>query len=244
MSKKDRYIKAVYGVNVSITLHDKVLKTVENWLNNRGKTVKMIFTPNTEMIVLAQKDGFFKNVLNKADLSLPDSLGVAKKAGVKRITGEKMMMSLIKLADQKGFRVFLLGGKAGVAEKAAEILKKQYPKLKIKGFEGPENVSKASKIEHIKAIKMINDFKTDLLLAGFGHQKQEEWIYLNRQKLKVKTAMGVGGSIDKIVKPWLRAPKWVQSLGLEWLYRLAVEPWRIKRQMALIKFLCLKVKKS
>lgn len=85
-------------------------------------------------------------------------------------------------------------------------------------------------------IKKINRLRPDLLFVGMGMGKQEKWIAKNLPKLKVKVAMGVGGALDQIAKPWLVAPKWLQNLGLEWLYRLIFQPWRIRRQLALAKF--------
>ena len=91
-------------------------------------------------------------------------------------------------------------------------------------------------------VKEINEFKPELLFVGFGHKKQEKWIADNLDKLKIKVAMGVGGSFDYLVKPWLRAPKMIQKMGFEWLWRLMLQPWRIKRQFGLLKFVGLVLK--
>lgn len=86
-------------------------------------------------------------------------------------------------------------------------------------------------------IKKINKMRLDLLFVGMGMGKQEKWIAKNLPKLNVKVAMGVGGALDQIAKPWLVAPKWLQNLGFEWLYRLILQPWRLRRQWQLVRFL-------
>jgi len=93
-----------------------------------------------------------------------------------------------------------------------------------------------TKKQNLVLRRKINKFKPHLLLVAYGAGKQETWIAKNLRFLSVRVAMGVGGSFDYLVKPYLRAPKWVQWLDLEWLWRLVVQPWRVKRQLALIKF--------
>ena len=118
MIKKDWYISTVLGIKVDCIPMKRVLKIVEDWVeNNRGK--KYIVTPNPEMVVEAQKDEEFKRVLNRADLRMADGIGLklADKK-IKRLAGAEVMMKLMKLADKKGWKVMLLGGKPGIAERA------------------------------------------------------------------------------------------------------------------------------
>jgi len=129
-----------------------------------------------------------------------------------------------------------------VAKKAAEKLRNKFVGLEIKGSMGFDDVNRVSKEEGYGVVKEINEFKPELLFVGFGHQKQEKWIADNLDKLKIKVAMGVGGSFDYLVKPWLRAPKMIQKMGFEWLWRLMLQPWRIKRQFGLLKFVGLVLK--
>ena len=125
------------------------------------------------------------------------------------------MLALIK----KGYKTLLVGGRPGVAQTAAK-------KLGVTGMTEPE-------------VGKINKIKPDLLFVGLGHGKQEKWIAKNLPKLKVKVAMGVGGSLDYVANPYLRAPRFLQTFGLEWLWRLILQPWRIRRQLALFKFVYL-----
>jgi len=240
MLKKDYHISKVLGVKVDCIQEDQVLKVVEKWLlDNRGG--RYVLTPiNPEMVMLAQKDKSFLRALNRADLRIADGMGLRlADRRLKRVAGASMMMSLIELAAEKGWRVFLLGGRGQAAERAAEKLRNRYLSLEIKGESGPEEIGKERPREKQDLIEQVNRFKPHLLFVGFGQVKQEKWIAKNLAKLKVRVAMGVGGAIDQVVKPWLRAPKLCQYLGLEWLWRLMVQPWRIKRQIVLIKFVWL-----
>ena len=247
MKKKDCYIKTVLGVKVDCTHLDGVLKKVDSWItDSRGK--KYIVTPNPEMIVQAQKDEKFKQALNGADIAITDGVGLVwalrwinrgQKRRIKRITGIKVMESLCRMADRKNWKVFLLGGGLGVAVQASVKLKQAYQNLQIMGWAGSQNIEKAEKEEKRKLIKKINEYKPDLLFVAYGHGRQEKWIAENLGRLNVKVAMGIGGAFDYIVKPRLRAPKLMREMGLEWLWRLIMQPWRIKRQLALMKFVWL-----
>ena len=205
----------ILGVKVDRVTLPQALKIVDLWLiSDRSK--HYITTPNPEMIVAAQKDTAFKKILNQADLAIPDGAGLRlADPKLRRLSGADLMMALIK----KGYKTLLCGSKPGVAQKAAK-------KLGVMGISQP-NLSK------------INKIKPDLLFVALGHGKQEKWIAKNLPKLKVKVAMGVGGSLDYIAKPWLRAPLLIQTLGLEWLWRLILQPWRLKRQLSLLEFVYL-----
>jgi len=188
----------------------------------------MIATVNPEFIVAAQKDEKFKEILNKCDLNVPDGVGLqfaAKLAGEKigeRITGVDLTWEICKLASEKGYSVFFLGAEEGVAEKAAHRIKLLNPGLNIAG-----TYSGAPDEEGI--VTRISDSHADILLVAFGAPKQEKFIADNKESLRVKLAMGVGGTFDYIagVKPY--APLWLRRIGLEWLYRLFTQPKRWKR---------------
>lgn len=204
----------VLGVKVDRVTLPQALKIVDSWLKTSKKYY--LTTPNPEMIVAAQKDASFKRILNQADLAIPDGIGLRlADSKLRRLAGADLMIALIK----KGYKTLVVGGKPGVAQKAAK-------KLGVMGMTEPD-------------VKKINTIKPDLLFVALGHGKQEKWIAKNLKKLKVKVAMGVGGALDYVVNPWLRAPRVIQVLGLEWLWRLFLQPWRLKRQLALIKFISL-----
>ena len=206
--------------NVSLS---QAVERVEAWLETAKK--HYLVTPNPEIIMLAQTDAAFKKILNQADLAIPDGAGLRLAVpGLNRVSGTDLMLALIK----KGYKTLLVGAKPGIAQKAAEVLRSD--------LVGTPTRSDLFSMDE-PDVSAINRFHPDLLFVALGHGKQERWIAKNLPKLNVKVAMGVGGALDQIAKPWLRAPKFLRTLGLEWLYRLILQPWRIRRQWQLVRFL-------
>lgn len=217
--------KYILGVKIDDINMDQAVTIVENWLKNppTGGGKHYIVTTNPEFIMTAQEDPVFKKILNNADLSIPDGRGLRLSGDIEcNIPGVDFMERLCKKARDQAATVGFFGGGPGVAEKTAECLKKKYRKLKV-SFASNGLLSSI--------------VKTDIMFVAFGHPKQEIWIYENLPKLPVKVAMGVGGAFDYISGRIPRAPKFVRDLGLEWLFRLLIQPWRIKRQLSLIKYL-------
>lgn len=186
-----------------------------------------------------------------------------------RFTGVDLMESLCKRVAGKPITVGFLGGRPGVAEKTAECLMKKCPGLKVifAGEEWPSDIldGRKSKIEDgnltiedrksvypqpstVKSLSSILNLlpskSIDILFVAFGAPKQEFWINDNLEKIPVKIAIGVGGAFDYISGKISRAPVWIQNIGLEWLYRLINQPWRIKRQLSLAEFIWLVTKEK
>ena len=163
-----------------------------------------------------------------------------------RVSGIDLMEFLILQPQKVGpfeLKVMLLGGRPGIAAQAAENLwRLKRPGLPpegrafIKSISGPKNITRASKEEIDDLVNSINQFRPDLLFVAFGHPKQEKWLAANRRRLNAGVAIGVGGALDQIADPSLRPPAYINSIGLGWLYRLLRQPWRWRRQLALVKF--------
>lgn len=215
----------ILGVKISNLSYNNTLELIKKWLANRGR-MRFVVTPNPEFLVKAQNDLEFKNILNQADLAIPDGsklIWASKNIIKERVSGTDLMVSLCGVCEKMGLTVGLMGGAEKVADKTAECLLKKYPTLEIKTRREPEGSFE----------------KIDVLFVALGMGKQEKWIFNNREMLKesgVKLAMGVGGAFDYISGRVPRAPKFVRDAGFEWLFRLIRQPWRIKRQLALIKF--------
>lgn len=151
------------------------------------------------------------------------------------IKGRELFVDLIKLANKKGWKVFLFGGKDGVSEKAVQVLKRSYKKVKIDFVEGPALDANANpvdeenqRIQHV-AIRKINAFKPHLLFVALGAPKQEKWLYRWLGKLDIGGGMVVGGAFDYIAGTAKLPPKWMANAGFEWLWRLLTQSKRIKR---------------
>lgn len=217
-------------------LHEMVLLSDKQYI---------VTTVNPEFVVDAQHDPEFKAVLKKADLSLPDGFGVQLAVGApERLSGVDVIQKMFEHSSLQGptLRVFLLGARHEVAEKAGRVLEKRYSNVRVVGvYEGPHFVrgKDGDLVIRAEIIRRVSDEPVDLLLVAFGHGKQEKWIARNLPYLPVKVAMGVGGAFDYLAGAVPRAPGWARNLGCEWLFRLVVQPWRVKRQWKLLYFLWL-----
>lgn len=223
-----------------------------------------IATVNPEIIMLELGDREYERVINSANLRTADGVGVLMagkimgKSFKERIAGADITERLCREVAEKPITVGFLGGEPHVAEKTAECLVSKYPGLKV-SFTAQDiigDVPKSSQdlrlkikdlrkehsfINH-KSLISIHEISADILFVAFGSPKQEKWIYQNLPKLDVRVAIGVGGTFDYISGKVRRAPVFVRKLGLEWLFRLIIQPWRIKRQLKLIQFLLLAIK--
>jgi len=221
-------IKKVKILNIKVcqVSNQKVLTLIEDFI--RSKKPHQIVTVNPEFIVGAQQDKEFARVLNKADLALSDGYGLIWASKLlnrplpERISGTDLIYQIAPLASQKGWRIYLLGGQEGIAEKVYTNLKNNFTKIKIVGKE-------AGDPHDLEIIQRINKTKPDILLVAWGAPKQDKWIAKFKQSLNVPVMMGVGGAFDYISGKVRRAPLWMRKAGLEWLYRLVRQPWRWRR---------------
>ena len=224
----------ILGVHVNKYTMDEAVALASLYLDEEG--FNMIFTPNSEILLYASNNPEFANVLNSADMVIPDGIGVVYGAKIlgnpisERVAGFDLVCNLLPIMEKKGKSLYLLGAKPGVAEAAAENLLKQYPNLKIAGthdgyFDNDDEV-----------IDDINKKTPDFLMVCLGFPKQENWIYDNRERLDVKLAIGAGGCLDVFAGTVQRAPEFYCKHGIEWLYRLVKQPSRFRRMPALPKF--------
>jgi len=243
MSKKNGRVN-ILGVGFDKDNENKTLEKV-------GKMVKdskqhYIVTPNPEIVMVAQEDKKLKSILNKADLVIPDGIGIIWASRIfygvsgkisKRIAGVDLMEKICCLAARREWSVFFLGGRRGIAGKCARELQGQYPGLMVAGTYSGRAEPKYDEEVREKILDLIGETKIDFLFVAYGGKRQEKWIARNLSKLPVKIAMGVGGSFDFISGQVKRAPKWMQEFGLEWFWRLVCQPWRWKRQLVLFSFI-------
>lgn len=231
----------ILGVQIDQIKMETAVKRVDKYINAHDNKRYMIVTPNAEMIVMAYDNPGFADILNRADLSVPDGAGVVLASHIltlpleERVAGFDLMGKLLKLAQERDYRVFFLGGKDSVLEKALSKIKNNFPGLKIAG----SHHGYLDPALTFWLIEEINGLDVDILFVGMGVPLQERFLNDNLANLKVKVAMTVGGSFDVLADEVKRAPRWMQTLGLEWLFRLIQEPSRIGRMMALPRFVLL-----
>lgn len=197
-----------------------------------------VVTANAEMVYAALGDESLREVINRAHLVTLDGAGVVWAArflgyeAKERVTGIDLTLALAALAAKEEWRLFLLGAKPGVAEEAARRLIERFPGLKIvgthHGYFRPEETE--------QVLARVRQARPHLLFVALGVPYQERWINRNLNHLEVPVSLGIGGSLDVISGRVARAPRAIIRLNLEWLYRLAKEPWRWRRQLALPRF--------
>ena len=192
-----------------------------------------VVTPNPEFVLAAEQDKEFQDVLNGADLVIPDGIGVifsAKLLGTPlkaRVPGIEFSAGMLAHMNKVGGRVFLLGAKPGVAEQAAANIAKDFPSLTICGTHDGYFKDDAPVVQEIR------EANADLLFVCLGAPRQEKFMAKYGPDMGVKLAMGLGGSLDVYAGVVERAPEVWQKLNLEWAYRLAKEPKRIGRMAKL-----------
>ncbi|PIC85437.1 glycosyltransferase [Sporosarcina sp. P20a] len=225
----------ILGVSVNTENYDELIPKV--FENIEAGKKSLIVAINPEKLMKAKEDPELKALLNRAEFQIPDGIGVIlasklKKGQIRsRVTGIDMMDRVVQEAAARGKRIFLYGAKPGVAEEAAAKLQVMHPNIQIAGVQ--HGYEKDVQV----VLDTINQTKPDILFVAMGSPKQEQWIEQYRDQLHPVVFQGVGGSFDVLAGNIKRAPAVFQKAGAEWLYRLLLEPSRIKRQMNLPKFL-------
>jgi N-acetylglucosaminyldiphosphoundecaprenol N-acetyl-beta-D-mannosaminyltransferase len=195
-----------------------------------------IVGPNAHLVTLAERDDRFAAAMQAADLAVPDGISVVMASRLlrvpvpERVTGGDLMERLCEEAARYGFRVFFLGGLPGAAIMAAGNLRLRFPGLKICGTHCPRVGFENDPAETAHILRTINLYEPDLLCVAFGAPRQEIWMQENRGKLRVGAILPVGAAFDTQSGLRRRAPRIFQRLGLEWLFRLAMEPRRLWRR--------------
>lgn len=224
----------ILGVRVDKLTMDEAVDKAVALMEKDG--FSKIYTPNSEIILYASENPEFTDVINSADMIIADGIGVVYGAKIlgnplaERVAGFDLVCRLFEPMAKMGKSVYLLGSKPGVAEMAAENLKKKYPGLIIAGTHDGYFKDDAPVIES------INNACPDFLMVCLGFPKQELWINDNADKLNVKLAIGAGGCLDVFAGTVQRAPEFYCKHGIEWLYRLIKQPSRFVRMLALPKF--------
>jgi N-acetylglucosaminyldiphosphoundecaprenol N-acetyl-beta-D-mannosaminyltransferase len=226
----------VLGVQFDRVDPRQALTAIAGLLETPG--CKQVVTPNPEYVMRADRDPELKRILNAAALSVPDGIGIIWASRLLgqplqgRVTGVGLLPEIARLCAARGSSLYLLGGRPGVAEMTAAILREQIPNLEIAGVScnDPDPASDP------RSIEAINSSSAEVLAVAYGWPG-EYWIDKNREELTgVRVAIGVGGAFDFISGKIPRAPKLMRRLGLEWLFRLWLEPSRARRMMVLPRF--------
>jgi len=221
----------ICAVEIDNISFDNALRDILDLVKKPG--FSYVVTPNVDHIVRMRRDPEFRVIYKKAALVLPDGmpllwagkfLGTPLKA---KISGSDLFPRLCELTARKGYRVFFLGGSEGAALRAADELRKKTPNLCVVGVYSPPFGFEKSEVETEKIIQLIDQAHPDILFVGLGSPKQERFIFRFKDRFKVPVSIGIGVSFEFIAGMVRRAPFWMQYAGLEWFWRLLMEPMRL-----------------
>ena len=226
----------ILGVNVNSLTMAQAVEAVQQFIAE--KKVALVATANAEMLMRATKDEELKDILNQADLVVPDGAGTVWAAGhlgepmPERVAGFDLAQELMREAPSRGDRVYFFGSAPGVADKAKAKAEELYPGIQVVGTRNGffTEADEPGIIAESKAAR------PDILLAALGVPKQEKWLKKHMQELQVPVSIGVGGTLDVMAGVMERAPLWMQKAKLEWLFRGLKQPSRAGRLLALPKF--------
>lgn len=231
--------RKLFRIKITSTTTSRLLRFIAARLKDKQKFT--IVTPNPEIALKATRDFILFKSIDKSDWSIPDGWGLYWAARLmdgtrlKIIPGRKLFMSIIAFANKKGLRVAFFGSRNGAAYKAKLAIEQNYKNLKILALDAPEFNYKGlpatevdRKLEH-SALAKIKLFEADVIFVGITTPIQEKWIYKNLYYTNSVGAMTVGATFDYLAGYMKLPPKWMEKMGLEWLYRLITNPQRYRR---------------
>lgn len=227
---------SILGVAVDDVTEDEAVTWVDRAIQE-GRPAQVV-TVNPEFVMAAQRQADFRETLNAAGLAVPDGIGILWAGRLLgqpfrgRVPGVELARRLAALCAARGYRLYLLGAAPGVAEETARRLQQECPGLIIAGTYAGSPAPE----EEDELVARIREAAPHLLLVAYGAPRQDLWLRRNLPRLGAVVGIGVGGTFDYISGRVPRAPGWLRRLGLEWLYRLATQPWRWRRMLALPVF--------
>ncbi len=229
----------ILNLSVNNVSMESALAAIDSFIAARGS--HHVVTADASMFVMANEDPELYKIVSKADLVTPDGVGIiwaAKRQGTplqERVSGVDIVENLCSRSAECGNRIYFLGAGPGVAEQAANRMRERYPGTNIVGsrdgfFTESDNDS---------IIETIRESKADVVCVAMGIPRQEKWIEANRERLDAPVLIGVGGTLDVLSGNTRRAPRWMQKIALEWLWRVLNNPRKISKVMLLPRFVML-----
>ena len=234
----------VLGAKINTLTNKEVLEAFQNYLDDKNeKKLMHVITADSSAVIRANEEPNFKTLMEKAEMIVPDGAGIIWASDFlgtplpERVPGVALVSDICEIAAKKNYSIFFMGSQPGVAQEAADKLAKKYG-MKIAGVE--HGYFKPDSSEEDRILEKIGESKADFALIALGVPRQEVFINKLRGYAKNTIAIGVGGSFDVISGKIQRAPVIMQRFGLEWLFRLILEPSRFRR-MTKIPVFVLKV---
>jgi N-acetylglucosaminyldiphosphoundecaprenol N-acetyl-beta-D-mannosaminyltransferase len=224
----------ITGILIDRLRRPDVLTRIDQFVQTRRP--HQIVTVNADFLSIANREADFIELLNQAAISVPDGMPLIWLSRLlgqtlpERITGTDLLLDCAALAAARGYRIFLLGAAPGVADEVAQHLTRRFPGLQIAGTHSPPYFEGSDPAAEAAMVALVRAAQPDMLFVAMGTPKQERWIYNNLDALGVPVCIGVGGVFNFITGRIPRAPQLLQHLGLEWFFRLVLEPRRLWRR--------------
>jgi len=234
--------KTILGIEIDNISKKKVLDKILKYIHHPADFFHIV-SLNPENLVITSENPQFKKIIETSQIKINDGIGVVL-AGrwlnipiVEKVTGVDLMQDLLDMVGEERLRAMLIGGKPNLALSLSKCYQKKYTQAVFYGLEGITNIKKIDKNEEKRLLAIVADIRPHIIFAAFGSPEQEIWFWRNRGKLAGTVCMGVGGGFDFLTGQVKRAPVFIRKIGMEWLFRLIIQPWRWKRQLRLIKFI-------
>ncbi len=224
----------IAGVEISPLRREEAVAAVLG-LMDRG-SAQLVVTPNVDHVVMLQRDAEFVEAYDSAALRFADGAPIValsrplRTPVPERVTGIDLTIALLGECERQHRSVYFLGGEPAVLEQAVARVRADHPDLKIVGSAAPRVDLDHATLEEQQALESCRAAAPDLLFVFLGAPKQEKWFLRRAPQLPPTVVLAVGATVDFLAGAKRRAPKWVQSIGLEWLWRLALEPGRLFRR--------------
>lgn len=233
----------ILKTNINVTNMSDTIKYIDGHLDDlRGK---YICVSNVHTTVMSYENEEYRKIQNGAAMALPDGAPLSsysRRKGYKqaqRVTGPDLMLELFAISKEKGYRHYFYGATEETLQSMKEVLERDYPGIQIAGMYAPPFRALTPQ-EDAQIVAKINEARPDFIWIGLGAPKQEEWMYQHMGQLQ-GVLIGVGAGFDYLAGYIKRAPRWMQRMSLEWLYRLLQDPKRLWRRYftSNVKFICL-----
>lgn len=241
-----------FGMRISPVSMEQAIERVEGFI--KEKTPRHVVTSDANAILRAQEDHEYSEIVRRAALITPDGYGVMWGARLlnlpvyERVTGVDMVTGICERAAKNGYSIYILGSDPGIAAAAAKNLQARYPGLKVAGThhgfwrrDGAEQGLDAAQSD-IKIAEEVCRAAPDVLFVAMGIPAQEKFIAAQMARMKVPVSLGVGGSFDVYSGKYNRAPQHIQRMGLEWIYRVWIDPVRWRRMGYVPRFMLLAIR--
>jgi N-acetylglucosaminyldiphosphoundecaprenol N-acetyl-beta-D-mannosaminyltransferase len=230
MSNELQHSVAVMGLPLANVTASEAVDRIEDLILSGG--AHQVATANLDFWLNSLHDVHLHRIIAGCSLVLPDGMPLVWASRLlgnplkERVSGVDLVPMLADLSARKGYGIYLLGGRKGVAERAKKVMEANHPGVNIVGLHSPP-LADLERMDHGDTLDRIRAAKPDILFVAFGNPKQEKWIRMHAKRLGVPVSIGIGGSMDMLVGDLQRAPKWMQRSGLEWFGRCMQEPTRL-----------------